>query len=62
MKQQLANLIEAYAASRASGNVLLIEYAASKLNELIATVEITTPQEGKNDETSQESKSLDDET
>jgi myo-inositol catabolism protein IolC len=30
-KQQLAQLIEAYAAARASGNGLLIEFATGKL-------------------------------
>lgn len=40
MKQQLAELIEAYAAARASGNRTLLEYAAGQLNEFIAQVEV----------------------
>jgi myo-inositol catabolism protein IolC len=47
MKQQLADLIEAYAAARASGNRMLLEYAAGKLNELMAVIEVveTDPKE-----------------
>lgn len=40
MKQQLAELIEAYAAARVSGNRMLLEYAAGKLNELMAAVDV----------------------
>jgi hypothetical protein len=40
MKQQLADLIEAYAAARVSGNRMLLEYAAGKLNELMAVIEV----------------------
>jgi hypothetical protein len=47
MKQQLADLIEAYAAARASGNRMLVEYAAGKLNELMAAVDVV---EAKRDE------------
>jgi hypothetical protein len=47
MKQQLADLIEAYAAARVSGNRMLMEYAAGKLNELMAMVDIV---EAKKDE------------
>jgi hypothetical protein len=47
MKQQLADLIEAYAAARVSGNRMLVEYAAGKLNELMAAVEVV---EAKKDE------------
>jgi hypothetical protein len=47
MKQQLADLIEAYAAARASGNRMLVEYAAGKLNELMAVVDVV---EAKKDE------------
>jgi hypothetical protein len=36
MKQQLAELIEAYAAARVSGNLMLIEYAAGNLNTFLA--------------------------
>ena len=47
MKQQLAELIEAYAAARVSGNRMLLEYAAGKLNELMAAVDVV---EAKKDE------------
>jgi hypothetical protein len=47
MKQQLADLIEAYAAARVSGNRMLMEYAAGKLNELMAAVDVV---EAKKDE------------
>jgi hypothetical protein len=40
MKQQLADLIEAYAAARVSGNRMLMEYAAGKLNGLMAAVDV----------------------
>jgi hypothetical protein len=45
MKQQLADLIEAYAAARVSGNRMLMEYAAGKLNELMARVEVMESEE-----------------
>jgi purine nucleoside phosphorylase len=45
MKQQLAELIEAYAAARVSGNRMLMEYAAGKLNELMASIEVAVPKE-----------------
>jgi myo-inositol catabolism protein IolC len=41
MKDQLAKLIEAYAAAKASGNLLLLEFAAGKLNALLAEIEVT---------------------
>lgn len=41
MKPQLAELIEAYAAARASGNRMLLEFAAGQLNELMARVDVT---------------------
>jgi hypothetical protein len=47
MKQQLADLIESYAAARVSGNRMLMEYAAGKLNDLMAAVDIV---EAKKDE------------
>lgn len=40
MKQQLADLIEAYAAARASGNRMLLEFAAGQLNEFMAAVDV----------------------
>ena len=45
MKQQLADLIEAYAAARVSGNRMLVEYAADKLNDLMAAIEVAVPKE-----------------
>ena len=45
MKQQLAELIEAYACARVSGNRMLMEYAAGKLNELLAAIEVEVPKE-----------------
>jgi hypothetical protein len=45
MKEQLANLIEAYAAARVSGNRMLMEYAAGKLNDLMASIEVAVPKE-----------------
>jgi hypothetical protein len=41
MKQQLAELIEAYASARASGSRLLLEFAVTQLNDFMAKVEIT---------------------
>jgi hypothetical protein len=40
MKQQLAELIEAYAAARASGSRLLLEFAVTQLNEFMAKVDV----------------------
>jgi hypothetical protein len=40
MKQQLADLIEACVAARVSGNRMLLEYAAGKLNDLMAAIEV----------------------
>lgn len=40
MKPQLAELIEAYAAARASGNRMLLEFAAGHLNEFMARVDV----------------------
>jgi hypothetical protein len=45
MKQQLAELIEAYASARVSGNRMLMEYAAGKLNDLMAAIEVAVPKE-----------------
>lgn len=42
MKDELANLIEAYAAARVCNNRMLMEYAAGQLNEFMAGVEVTT--------------------
>jgi hypothetical protein len=41
MKPQLAELIEAYAAARASGSRLLLEFAVTQLNDFMATIEVT---------------------
>lgn len=43
MKQQLAQLIEAYAAARASGNPILQQYAAQQLQAFLDGVELTQP-------------------
>jgi hypothetical protein len=40
MKTQLAELIEAYAAARASGSRLLLEFAVTQLNEFMAKVDV----------------------
>jgi hypothetical protein len=48
MKQQLADLIEAYAAARASGSRLLLEFAVGQLNEFMATADVV-PQENPNE-------------
>lgn len=40
MKPQLAELIEAYAAARASGNRMLLEFAAAQLNEFMGRVDV----------------------
>ena len=45
MKQQLAELIEAYAAARVSGNRMLMEYAAGKLNEMMSAIEVAVPEQ-----------------
>jgi len=45
MKQQLADLIEAYAAALVSNNRMLMEYAAGKLNDLLAAIEVAVPKE-----------------
>lgn len=45
MKDKLAELIEAYAAARVSNNRMLLEYAAGKLNELMAAIEVAVPKE-----------------
>ena len=41
MKPQLAELIEAYAAARASGSRLLLEFAVTQLNDFMAKVDVT---------------------
>jgi hypothetical protein len=40
MKPQLAELIEAYAAARASGSRLLLEFAVGQLNDFMARVDV----------------------
>lgn len=45
MKQQLAELIEAYAAARASGNRMLLEFAAGQLNDFMAKVDVAENKE-----------------
>jgi hypothetical protein len=50
MKPQLAELIEAYAAARASGSRLLLEFAVTQLNEFMAKVDVTEIQKQKEEE------------
>jgi hypothetical protein len=50
MKPQLAELIEAYAAARASGNRTLLEYAVGQLNDFMARVDVTEIQQQKEEE------------
>lgn len=45
MKDKLAELIEAYAAARASGNKTLLEYAATQLNALLQSVDVVAKEE-----------------
>ncbi len=45
MKPQLAEPIEAYAAARASGSRLLLEFAVTQLNDFVSKVEISEIQE-----------------
>jgi hypothetical protein len=40
MKPQIAELIEAYAAARASGSRLLLEFAVTQLNDFMARVDV----------------------
>jgi len=50
MKDHLAELIEAYAAARATGNKTLLEFAAGQLNALLARVEVTETKELKEEQ------------
>jgi hypothetical protein len=50
MKPQLAELIEAYAAARVSGNRTLLEYAVTQLNDFMARVDVTEIQQQKEEE------------
>lgn len=45
MKDQLAQLIEAYAAARSSGNTLLQQFATSQLSEFLGQVDVVKPAE-----------------
>jgi hypothetical protein len=49
MKQQLAELIEAYAAARSTGNRMLVDYAAGKLNDMMQAVEVAVVKENINE-------------
>jgi hypothetical protein len=44
MKEQLAALIESYAAARASGNGLLQQFATSQLSQFLQQVELIKPE------------------
>jgi hypothetical protein len=50
MKQQLAELIEAYAAARVSANRTLLEYAVGQLNDFIARVDVVEIKQQKEEE------------
>jgi hypothetical protein len=50
MKTQLAELIEAYASARVSGNRTLMEFAVGQLNSFIAGVEVTKIEEKQKEE------------
>ena len=41
MKEQLAQLIEVYAAARASGNATLQQFAAQQLSTFLGSVEVS---------------------
>lgn len=45
MKENLAQLIEAYAAARATGNTVLLQFAATELSAFLNKVEITEAKE-----------------
>lgn len=44
MKEQLIQLIEAYAAARGAGNSLLLQLAAQQLNDFLGRVELAETQ------------------
>ena len=53
MKQQLAELIETYAAARASGNATLQQFAAQQLSGFLGRIEVieaTPVSEGSSDD------------
>jgi hypothetical protein len=50
MKPQLAELIEAYAAARASGSRLLLEFAVTQLNDFMAKVDVVELKQNKGEE------------
>lgn len=43
MKEQLTQLIEAYAAARSSGNTLLQQFATTQLSDFLGQVDIVRP-------------------
>jgi hypothetical protein len=43
MKEKLAELIEAYAAAKVSGNKTLLEFAAAQLSAFIQKVDVSEP-------------------
>jgi hypothetical protein len=51
MKDQLAQLIEAYAAARMTNNATLVQFAATQLNRLLESVDVVS---SKSEETSSE--------
>ncbi len=44
MKEQLAQLIEAYAAARATGNPTLQQFATQQLSSFLDSIEVTAQQ------------------
>jgi hypothetical protein len=51
MKEQLLQLIEAYAAARASGNGVLQQFATSQLSVFLDGIEISAKQQPEAEET-----------
>jgi hypothetical protein len=45
MKQQLADLIEAFAAARTTNNRILLEFSSGQLSAFLQRVEIVEPKE-----------------
>jgi len=44
LKQQLTELIDAFASAKASGNQTLIQYAAAVLTQFLSGIEVTRPE------------------
>jgi hypothetical protein len=50
MKEQLVQLIDAYAAARASGNGTLQQFAAQQLSAFLEAIEVTAKQQAADEE------------